>query len=204
MPVATLALLLSVSAPVTMSSYGVAVMSQKSPDKPKGSGVIIAPGVLLTAAHVAGAVDSKQIIRCNGKDVQAEVAARTEAFDLAVLVFPAEGTECDAMGMPVLATDDPKLGAALTIDGFPAGVHLLVRGTVSGYQPILVSKNSVRYSLIADAKVFPGSSGSGIVDTSGRLVGILTGRFCMDDPVQPPGCFASAAPASLIKLFLGP
>lgn len=70
-----------------------------------------------------------------------------------------------------MATADPSTGAALTIIGHPQGLPKKIEsGTVYGF-----STNAIRYNNI---DTLGGNSGSGVIDSQGRVVGVHTNGGC--------------------------
>ncbi len=137
----------------------------------QGSAVLIAPGRLVTNCHVIDKgslifVSRKEAgiterVRLVGRDAQHDlceldlVRAR-EGFDRPVQVAPA-GTL--RVGDPVYAIGSPR-GMELTISN---GIASAVRETGAGIRVIQTN-----------ASLSPGSSGGGLFDAKGRLVGITT------------------------------
>ncbi len=133
----------------------------------QGSGVVVRAGIVATNAHVtAGALN---ITVSHGTNTW-QVQSRKDDLlrDLSVLMVP---------GLPLppapLATTIPPLCEAVTAVGFPAGLGpTSTRGHLTGLWSYLGS-----HVLQSDALTAPGSSGGGLFDSEGRLLGLTTFIF---------------------------
>lgn len=140
---------------------------------PIGSGVVVAKDMVLTNCHVAKAdLDGVLKIRQRGGDyVTAKPYARIKGNDLCLLNTnkpigePAKLGKASQLkvGVPVYAIGTPK-GLALS---FSNGLVSQLRGDAKA--PLIQTT----------APISPGSSGGGLFDTEGRLVGITT--FYLED-----------------------
>lgn len=154
-----------------------------------GSGVVIAPGVVASNAHVvqyAGAIT----VRKDGRSWPAILLCLDGPRDLALL---------KVAGLPlppaeVGGADDFHEGVAVASIGFPGGGALHRRGTLTA---VWAYRGS--FLLQTDAPVAPGSSGGGLFNAEGRLLGITT--FAL--PIGPRFNFAIPAPWALELLAKG-
>lgn len=158
--------------------------------------VLLSPTVVLTAAHCTE--DEEAIsIRCLGDDIPAETVKRDEDEDLAILDLM---TECRAP-ITTLAKKNPWVGEDVFAVGFPTSKPRMSRGIVSGYETMSVppyngTKHKARTFLATDVAADPGSSGGGLFNTSGELVGICTmsrGHFMYYSPPSRITKFISAS-----------
>lgn len=149
-----------------------------TPPKPSysisyGSGfAITSNGWVATNEHVIRDADSVQIHH-NGKMAEAKVMYVDAVNDLALLK-----TEAATIPLVLSLSEPVKLGEEITVGGFPnpevQGSSLkLTRGIISSMKGI---KDDVRHYQI-DAAAQPGNSGGPIVDTKGRVVGILVSKL---------------------------
>lgn len=142
-----------------------------------GSGVIISPVEILTSCKVVeSAVDI--------------VVSQDSALRKATLRFrDAERDLCQLhiedplpAGKPVTIAPSPipmKTGQELYAIGAPRGMeHTIIRAMVSGLRE---TSTSTARLLQIDVALAGGSTGSGVFDQSGRLVGIAAGRFKQGD-----------------------
>jgi serine protease Do len=137
-----------------------------------GSGVIVAPGVVMTNAHnVRGEVT---VTFADGRSVTATVAGADVDGDLAVLsVETAASPALDwaaatpSLGQVVIGLSRPGGRGLRAGAGFVSGLDVSFRGPGGG---------TVTGALEHGAPLVPGSSGGPLVDAAGLLVGINTHR----------------------------
>lgn len=138
-----------------------------------GSGVVIAEGTVLTNAHNLRS-ERLGIAFADGRRADATVAGIDVDGDLAVLAVDTAGaTPLDwaegvpALGAAVLAVTLNGSGPRVTV-GFVSSVAQSFRGPRG---------RRISGGLEHTAPLAPGSSGSPLVDTAGRLVGLNTNRL---------------------------
>ena len=141
-----------------------------------GSGVVVAPGVVLTAAHVvAGSIESR-IVDSTGRHRAIPIVVDPLA-DLAVL-FSEDladqpliiGTAPAGRGTNAAVLGYPNAGAfqaspAVVLDNYSAEGH-----DIYGQQRI------VRQIIEVQSKIEPGSSGGPLVDVHGAMIGMVFGQ----------------------------
>lgn len=126
-----------------------------------GSGVIIAPDYVLTANHVTDC-DGLFVVATETYDGLAAVVTQNKERDLAKLYVPGiRGPEVE-IGPEPSPGDTVCLSPAYPRRDRKCGEVYFERGDGPN--------NRIRFS----AKVEPGNSGSGLYDSEGRLVGIVT------------------------------
>ena len=140
----------------------------------RGSGVVIAPGKVLTTAHALGG-ERTGVRLADGRREQGEVVASDPARDLAVVAVdtgdaPAVELADRAPGAP----GEPVLALAR-----PAGRGLRVTlGFVSAADRRFRGPRGRRLEAIEHtAPLPPGSSGGALVDRAGRLLGLNAVRL---------------------------
>ncbi len=142
-------------------SSAVKVVTQRG----HGSGSYIKIGrnfYVLTARHV---VDAQNIvvIQAGAEAVIGEVVFKSESQDIALIKIPALRNKEPSRIKQI--NNELQIGDELVYSGFPSGYDLLTSGgSISG-------KEGIRYILQGFA--WPGSSGSGAIDRSGRIRGVI-------------------------------
>ena len=133
-----------------------------------GSGVILAPGRVITNCHVVQ--DAAAIrVRAGDKDWDATVALTDTPHDLCQLDVPG----LTAPAVKIRSYREVQIGEPVYAVGNPLGFGLAVStGLVSS---IGLHKGETR--LFSSAPISPGSSGGGLFDGQGRLIGITTGFY---------------------------
>ena len=137
------------------------------------SGVVYAPDTVLTASHVLEREEDLAVGVGDGRTLPARFVGRDPSSDLAVLkveglgveaAVPAEGTA--RIGQLALAVGSPGRGegprASLGVVSSVGGPMRTWRGT-----------RLERY-IQTDATPYPGFSGGPLIDTRGRVLGIMT------------------------------
>ncbi len=144
-----------------------------------GSGFIYdASGSILTAAHVVEGASRITVTLADGRTFPATVAASDLTLDVAVV-------RIDAGGLPTipLATATAKVGQTVMAIGDPLGDYpgSVTIGIVSGLDRSLTVADDLTGRprrltgmLQTDAAINPGNSGGPLIDTSGRVVGIIS------------------------------
>ena len=151
-----------------------------------GSGVVVAPGRVLTNAHNLRR-DEVGVTFADGRTAPGRPVGVDIDGDLAVL-------EVDTGAAPAIAwsEDEISLGAPVFALANPGGRGLRVTfGLVSGTQRSFRGPRGRRIggSLEHTAPLLPGSSGGPVVDADGRFLGINTNRlgegFYLAIPAEP-------------------
>lgn len=130
-----------------------------------GSAVVVAPGELVTNRHV---VDSASwwVAKHGNRTWRAHVIWVDPDHDLALLRV--KGLSLPAVGLD--ASSAPSVGEEVLAIGSPEGLEeTLSEGIVSGLR-----RYQGAYVVQTSAPISPGSSGGGLFDVRGRLVGITT------------------------------
>lgn len=146
-----------------------------NPEEPEGSAVVIGHDgdgtLLVTADHVLGDAVRFRIRTAEGVAYPALILGRDRPSDLALLRAQAD--------LPALEfADPPALGAKVCAIGNAFGLGLsLTCGVLSAKGRAGVGFNRVEDFLQSDAAVNPGMSGGALLDSDGRLIGLLSAIF---------------------------
>lgn len=168
-------------------------------DQPEGLGsavVVGRDGLLLTNAHVVEGAAVVHVRTIDGLDIEAAVIGRDAASDLALL----RASEAPDL-IPVTFGDSDRIepGAFVVAIGSPVGLHHTVTTGILSAKARGRDDSGLEF-LQTDAAVYPGSSGGGLFDLQGRLVGIT------NDILAPPGGgnvgLNFAIPVNVIKALL--
>jgi len=152
-------------ADIAPSVARVNVMDASGRTLGSGSGVVIDDGVLLTSCHVA-TVGAKLTAKLGETVLPATIALADEVYDLCRLSVPG----MRAPPVPLGSVETLRTGQRVYAIGAPQGLELtLSEGIVSALRK--VDGGTV---IQTTAPISPGSSGGGLFDASGRLVGVMT------------------------------
>jgi serine protease Do len=138
-----------------------------------GSGVVWAPGVVVTNAHVVRG--SRALLAAGEARVRAEIVARDEGRDLAILRFDPAGLDVSAAD--VRSSASLRGGELLVAVGNPLGL--------SGALSLGMLQRSNARWVVSDVRLAPGNSGGPLADVAGRVVGInsmVAGRMGLAVP----------------------
>ena len=147
------------------------------------SGSLIASNLFLTAGHcvdstTVGDYVSFNFERAKGSSVllteshfRVEAIVEDELGGVDYAIVRLAGTPGATWGITAVASADPATGAAITIIGHPAAAPKKIEaGTVQSY--------SGSYMYYGNVDTLGGSSGSGILNSSGQIVGVHTNGGC--------------------------
>jgi S1-C subfamily serine protease len=145
-----------------------------------GSGIVLsADGLILTNAHVVSGADSLTVTLIDGTQVPATVVTTDSASDLAVIRAATSGLTPATLG----DSASLQVGQTLVAIGTPLGefAESVTAGILSGTgRTITVTgdrpgrSETLKGLLQTDAAINPGNSGGPLIDTGGRVVGIVT------------------------------
>lgn len=170
-------------------------------DASNGSGVVVRPGLVLTAKHVAeydGLVTREKGVK------GVRVALAPETVDLGLIYYPTQDVQCPCVK---LADSEARVDETVYIVGFPLGIaQVATVGHSEGVQEHVIFHGE--FGMIQDAgrrlvlttPAQPGNSGGGaFVFRNGefQLVGIV-----VSVTGTPGGSLTFAIPLADIKQFL--
>ncbi len=186
---------------------------QQPVERAAGSGFVIDDeGHILTNFHVIGDALQKGTIKLqpgssitvrfanSDEEMKVKVVGTNQDYDLALLALE-DGSKLPKDAKPIPLTDSSKLqvGEKAIAIGNPFNLQSTVTvGVVSAIQrkqPALVSGVTIPF-VQTDAPINPGSSGSPLLNSQGKLIGVN------DEILAPNGTFVGvgfAIPANLVK-----
>lgn len=141
-----------------------------------GSGFLVAPDLIVTAAHVARGASTISAKSDSGI-VRAEVVAYNLSADTALL-----RTQAPITGYVFhIAKQEPSLGEDIGVLGYPLGVSSLRidPGIISGGDTSVTYGGADGYTLndaiVTNAATNPGNSGGPAINRQGQVVGLVSG-----------------------------
>lgn len=157
-------------------------------DSGYGSGVIIAPKRVLTAKHVAEIAD----IKVNGKPTK--VLAVAEDSDVAVI-------EADVACPCAPIAREVQVGDKVIIAGYP--MQHIIDNTLVRMAGEFLGYMKDQFALFTGFAM-PGSSGGGIFNIRGEIVGIVSGipAFPAFGPFAPPQLVPQLVASPTLKAIL--
>lgn len=165
---------------------------------PEGSGVgLLEPGLIATAAHVVARATSVSVRDHEDRTYPAEIVAVDRPTDLALL-------RIEAPLKPIaVAPDRPATGADVCAIGNAFGLDLSITcGIVSARARSGIGFNPIEDFIQTDAAINPGASGGALVDTEGRLVGLISAIFTKDTDANAGVNFAVSADLLMSRVQL--
>jgi S1-C subfamily serine protease len=151
---------------------GTSLVLVNGRERQPASGVVYAPDLVLTAAHVIERTEGVTIYTHDRRTLPARLVGRDNNSDLAVL-------RVDNLGLPAATPSEEaaRVGQMVLATGFTNEEGLMASsGVVSALGGPLRTRGGVlieRY-IRTDATPYPGFSGGALIDTRGDLLGILT------------------------------
>jgi S1-C subfamily serine protease len=141
-----------------------------------GSGVFISPTQILTAAHVAEHVSDRTRVRGPDGDIYQILGTRFGPADIAIITVDRPLR----IGVPLgISCGQIDRGDRLTYYGSPRSLEFIgpIDVTVMGGRLTTVvddDPNAMDAIILVDGEAEPGTSGSGVLDSNGRVVGVYT------------------------------
>src|SRR5689334_6116816 len=169
-------------------AYTLRVQARRGP---AASGIALATDLVLTADHVVDPAreDAIRIGLPDGSDVGGSVVGRDPATDVAILRI-ASGSLTPATA----GSQEPRTGALVVVVGRPGAQPQASLGLITGNGgPTRTRRGGMLERFImVDAVLYPGFSGGPLVDTDGKVLGMITSGLGFGGP-------AVALPWSLVS-----
>jgi hypothetical protein len=133
-----------------------------------GAGFYVGGGMMLTNAHVlCSDGEPVRVVMADGRETSGHTVRRDDDVDLALV-------NAGGIDAPALALGDASVlnaGDRVLMAGSPVGMDFTVHeGMISAMGRVLLGTTYIQL----DAKVNPGTSGGPLLDTRGRVVGIVS------------------------------
>ena len=161
---AILAFLVSWQAPKKADTLALSTIMVRSGGG-HGSGVQVAPGYFLTAAHVLNG--NPVVVTSMGKEAPAEVLWASKEYDIALL-----RAALPDVGVSPLNCAQAQTGLSVKAIGNPGPFEFVHSwGRISNSDP--KERGPWKSTIIVDVTAGPGSSGGPVFDMKGGVVGIV-------------------------------
>jgi len=184
-------------------SEGFGREPESSESSATGSGFIVdEEGTVVTAAHVVDEASSVKVILRDGIVRSAEVLGVDDATDLAVIRFDPEGVELHPLELG--DSSELKVGASVAAIGAPFEyAWSFSTGIVSGLDRTIEAPNgfTVSHAIQTDAAVNPGNSGGPLIDSEGKVIGVVD-QIATDGSADQSSGVGFAVPSNLVAAEL--
>jgi len=153
---------------VRSSVVTITVLDERKQVDGAGSGVILAPGQVITNCHVVQEASSIRV-QTGDHEWDATIALSDVPRDLCKLDVPG----LTAPSPEIRSYHDIQIGEPAYAVGNPLGFGIAISaGLVSA-----IGEHKGQLRLYSSAPISPGSSGGGLFDSHGRLIGIVTAFY---------------------------
>ena len=154
-------------------------------DSGQGSGVILSSdGYIVTNNHVVGSGTDFSIVFSDESSARATLVGYDSLSDIAILKTEKEGL----VPMELGSSEDLTVGQTLLAIGNPYGyTWSLTSGMVSGVERMVSTSTSasvIPNMIQTDALINPGNSGGPLLDTQGRMVGLVSSIYSTSGSAQ--------------------
>jgi S1-C subfamily serine protease len=134
-----------------------------------GSGFVVRPNLIVTAAHVAQAAGATVVVTSTSGKHVARVIGTRDDDDLAILEIPQGLTPL------ALATQPPRAGEWIVVIGNPFGAGTTATaGIISAAPGAITATPQLARQIQINASVNPGNSGGPVCNLAGEVVGATT------------------------------
>ena len=154
-------------------------------DSGQGSGVILSSdGYIVTNKHVVWSGTDFSIVFSDESSARATLVGYDSLSDIAILKTEKEGL----VPMELGSSEDLTVGQTLLAIGNPYGyTWSLTSGMVSGVERMVSTSTSasvIPNMIQTDALINPGNSGGPLLDTQGRMVGLVSSIYSTSGSAQ--------------------
>ncbi len=159
-------------------------------------------GDIVTAAHVVDEASSVEVILQDGSTHKAEVLGIDDASDLAVIKIDPSGIALHPL--EIADSADLNVGASVAAIGAPFEyAWSFSTGIVSGLDRTIQAPNgfSVAHAVQTDAAINPGNSGGPLIDSEGKVIGVVD-QIATDGSADQSSGVGFAVPSSLVSAEL--
>ena len=142
----------------------------------RGSGVAFGDSLVLTNFHVVAGATAIGVTG-DGIILDAEIVGSDQVLDIAVLEVP--GISRQTEPIKFAPSDELVMGQSVYVVGYPLGIgKSITSGIISGLGRVIPLNTSSWLSpyIQTDAAVSSGNSGGPLVDSCGRMIGMVTLR----------------------------
>ena len=162
-----------------------------------GTGFIVdESGLVVTNKHVVDETSQVTLRLASGANFQGRVSERHPSLDLAYIEIDANRSFAS---IAIGDSEEIRVGETVIAIGFPLGRTLGLEPTVS--VGIVSAKRGDR--LQTDAALNPGNSGGPLLDTFGKVVGVVTSRLDTTVSGRTVSGISFAIPINVVKSRLG-
>ena len=149
-----------------------------------GGGVIVMPGIVATNHHVVQDSPGQIQVRWGRQTLSAKIRAIVPEEDYDFCLLEVSGLEGVEPTIQIRPSHTLNIGEDVYAIGNPKGeAYSLSAGVISQLRLRLKHQHARRW-IQTDASISPGSSGGGLFDRNGNLVGITTEGLSAQDDAQ--------------------
>ena len=179
-----------------VEGVGSSVVRVRGGRRRPASGVVYAPGMVLTTSHTLEREEDLSVDTHDGETFPAELVGRDHSTDLAVLSVEGLTTEAalPSDGEPKVGQISLAIGSSRRGDGPRASLGIV--SATGG--PMRVGRWARMERFIqTDATPYPGLSGGPLVDANGKVLGVLTSGWSRNATLAVPADIAWRVAKSL-------
>jgi serine protease DegQ len=168
-----------------VSKAGDSVVAVDSRSGHTSSGIVWRPEYVFTASHAIRSESAINVITASGKSRAARLAGRAHRTDIALLKLDEaiDKTSADFGKTDALAVGSFVVAVARTRRGNIVASSGILSGLMSEWR----SGNArIDQFIRPDLNLYSGFSGGALIDSSGKILGMMTGGFLQRKPLAIP------------------